>query len=86
MTIISKAVRNAGGAKKLGFFCGVNRTTVLRWVAVNKIPPEHVFNVSVASGIPCEELSPDIFALPIAAAVAAALKGHSIRSESKAGQ
>ncbi|MFT8944387.1 MAG: YdaS family helix-turn-helix protein [Acetobacter pasteurianus] len=52
-------IKAAGGCMKLAEICGLrSHTTPIRW---KRVPPHHVVAIEQATGIPREELRPDIF-------------------------
>ncbi|WP_144880434.1 transcriptional regulator [Gluconacetobacter diazotrophicus] len=62
MSIVDQAIEAAGGAKALGEACNLSRTSVLFWRRLKGgIPPKHVPTVSRVTGIPREDLRPDLF-------------------------
>ena len=59
---LSAAVQIAGSQSALGRVLGVSQRAVWRWVSEGKhLPPQHVLAVEAATGIPKEQLRPDIY-------------------------
>lgn len=59
---LKMAVEIAGSQSALGRVLGVTQRAVWRWVAEGKpLPPQHVLAVEAATGIPKEQLRPDIY-------------------------
>jgi len=63
-TIVSEAVRIAGGLGRLGDQVGVSAQAVYRWRREGQIPVDRVLDVERATGIPREKLRPDVFGAP----------------------
>ncbi|WP_087635483.1 transcriptional regulator [Acetobacter ascendens] len=61
MSIVERAIKAAGGASELSKKCGLHRTSVLFWRRLGHIPHRHVATAEAATGIPREELRPDLF-------------------------
>lgn len=59
--IVQRVIDTAGTAKAVGEACGITGQAVSLW---RHIPVEHVFAVEALTGIPREELRPDIFGAP----------------------
>ena len=59
--IVKRVVRAVGTARAVGEACGITGQAVSLW---RHVPIEHVFTVERISGIPREELRPDIFGAP----------------------
>lgn len=55
---VDRARRSVGGASELARLIGISSQAVTQW---RKIPIERVSDVERATGIPREELRPDIF-------------------------
>jgi len=59
MDEIVKRVRTAaGGPSRVARMVGVSRSAVSQW---SRIPIEHVLAIEAATGIPREELRPDVY-------------------------
>jgi len=64
--IARRAVDAGGGSTKLGRSLGLPKTTVQSWTG-SRIPAEWMVRVSAVTGIPAQELRPDLW-LPAEAA------------------
>ena len=62
MSIVDQAIKAAGGAAELAKACNLSRTSVLFWRRLKKgIPSHHVLAVEEKTGIPREQLRPDLY-------------------------
>lgn len=61
MSIVDRAIKAAGGASELSKKCGLHRTSILFWRTLGHIPVKRLHDVEAATGIPREELRPDLF-------------------------
>lgn len=59
--IVTRVIRAVGSAKAVGDACGITGQAVSLW---RHVPIEHVITVEKISGIPREELRPDVFGAP----------------------
>ena len=59
--IVEKVISCAGGATKLARKVGVSPPSVIGWRNTGRIPAARVIAVEAATGIPREELRPDLF-------------------------
>lgn len=57
---VQRAIARAGGMRPLANAIGVTYQAIQAWR--KRIPAERVFDVELATGIPKEELRPDLFA------------------------
>ncbi len=55
---VREIIKKAGGPSRLAKQLGITHTAVIRW---KKIPPIRVITLEKLTGIPREELRPDIF-------------------------
>jgi DNA-binding transcriptional regulator YdaS (Cro superfamily) len=58
---VRQVFREAGGVTRLAREIGMHHSTLVRW---KRVPAERVSLVSCATGIPDEELRPDLFCAP----------------------
>jgi len=61
MSIVDDAIKAAGGAAELAKACALSRPAVLFWRRLKGIPARHVPAVERVTGIPREQLRPDLF-------------------------
>ena len=64
---LKQAIKNAGGATKLGQELGISHAAISQW---DQVPPLRVLEVERITGVPRHELRPDLY--PPAAESAAA--------------
>ena len=57
--IVKRAVAAAGGAAALGVALGISSQAISQW---SRIPSDRIIAVEAASGIPRDELRPDLYA------------------------
>jgi DNA-binding transcriptional regulator YdaS (Cro superfamily) len=55
---IRHIIKAGGGISELAAKLGLHRATVWGW---KEVPPRHVINVEKVTGIPREELRPDLY-------------------------
>lgn len=55
---IRLAIEAAGGHRKLGRLLGVSHQSIAQWMGV---PAERLLEVEVLTGVPREEMRPDLF-------------------------
>lgn len=61
MSAISAAATAVGGQKHLAALLGVKPPTVNQWVNGQRpVPAERCPDIEAATGVPCEELRPDV--------------------------
>lgn len=60
MGALHKAIRAAGTQAALARACGQFPQVITRWKKKGLIPLGHCASVEAATGIPCEELRPDV--------------------------
>lgn len=59
---VKKAVTILGSQGALARLCGVAQPSVFKWIRKGKVlPAEHVLKVEAATGIPKEDLRPDLY-------------------------
>lgn len=59
---LERAVAIIGSQSATARLCGVRQPTVFKWLSKRKpLPAEHVLKVEAATGIPKEDLRPDIY-------------------------
>lgn len=58
---LALAVRKAGSQSAFGRLLGTRQSTVRDWLLANRLPAEHVLLVERETGVPKEELRPDIY-------------------------
>ena len=56
--VLDKAIQKAGGMSALALELGITRQAISQW---DEVPPLQVLAVEKASGVPRQELRPDIF-------------------------
>lgn len=61
---LDRAIRAKGGYAELARILGVTRQTIYKWSA-GRVPVERVVEVEKATGVPREQLRPDIFGAPV---------------------
>lgn len=61
MSIVDEAIKAAGGALELSKACNLHRTSVLFWRRLKHIPVRHLSAVEAKTGIPREQLRPDLY-------------------------
>lgn len=61
MDVFDRLFESAGGATALAERLGIRQSVVSNWKARGRIPAERVVEVETATGIPREELRPDLF-------------------------
>jgi DNA-binding transcriptional regulator YdaS (Cro superfamily) len=57
---IQKAIRAAGGVNALARLLGIEPSAVVRW---RDIPAHRIIQIEQATGVPREELRPDLYRL-----------------------
>lgn len=57
-TALKKAIKKAGGQSALARKLGISQQSIQQWVVV---PPKRVKQVSEITGVPREELAPELF-------------------------
>ncbi|WP_281536442.1 transcriptional regulator [Parasutterella excrementihominis] len=57
-TALKKAIKKAGGQSALARKLGISQQSIQQWVVV---PLKRVKQVSEITGVPCEELAPELF-------------------------
>src|SRR3954468_8916860 len=62
---LERAIAAAGGAKALAEALGCSRTAVANWRTEGEIPASRVPRVAQVTGLPPENLRPDLFRGPI---------------------
>lgn len=61
MEAIKRAVDAMGGGAKLAAAIGVAGPTVSQWIkGVRKVPVERCMQIEQHTGVPCEQLRPDV--------------------------
>lgn len=63
-TPIQRAIEIAGGLTALGNAIGVSAQAVSRWKINNCVPLDRVIAVEQVTGVPREQLRPDVFSAP----------------------
>ncbi|AHX12916.1 hypothetical protein CH75_06320 [Dyella jiangningensis] len=63
-TAIQRAVRLAGGQRRLAIALGIKQPSVAEWLKRGKVPATRAASVSAITGISCKELRPDVFGEP----------------------
>ncbi|ARW47067.1 Cro/CI family transcriptional regulator [Acetobacter pasteurianus] len=63
MTDVDAVISRCGGVCALAKAIGIHHSSVILWKKTNQIPIKRVLDVERLSGIPREELRPDIFAI-----------------------
>lgn len=59
---LNRACDAAGGQSGLGRMCQVSQPTVWYWLnKLQRLPAEYVLTVEAGTGVPREELRPDIY-------------------------
>lgn len=58
---LEQAVRNVGSIARLAKLLDVSRQAVHRWINVASVPPKRCPDIERVSGVPCEQLRPDIY-------------------------
>jgi DNA-binding transcriptional regulator YdaS (Cro superfamily) len=61
MNPIERAIEAAGGVKELARLCGISYEAVRKWQANQWLPAERVLEVERFSGVPRQELRPDLY-------------------------
>lgn len=56
--IIALAIKRAGGISKLAKAIGIRHTSIYVW---RRIPADRIISVEAATGIPREQLRPDLY-------------------------
>ena len=64
MTPIRRAIEAAGGQTALGRLIGKTQSVIRYWMLIGQPPAEEARAIEKATGIPREELRPDIFGPP----------------------
>lgn len=67
-TPLKRAVATAGSQTAFAKMLGVGQAAVSKWLAKDELPPKHVLRVERETGVPKEELRPDIYPPELAAA------------------
>jgi DNA-binding transcriptional regulator YdaS (Cro superfamily) len=57
---LRRAIESAGGLTKLGELIGCSNQRVWNWTAAGRAPVKMCPKIEAATGVPCEELRPDI--------------------------
>jgi DNA-binding transcriptional regulator YdaS (Cro superfamily) len=57
---LRRAIEAAGGLTKLGGLIGCSNQRVWNWTAAGRAPVKMCPRIEMATGVPCEELRPDI--------------------------
>jgi len=65
-TALAQAVRAAGSQSAFGRLVGKRQSTVREWLITDRLPAEHVLAIEAATGVPKEQLRPDIYPVEIA--------------------
>lgn len=60
MSPIEKAIDKAGGVGALADAIGVSASAPSMWRSRGRVPAEHCPAIEQATGVPCEELRPDV--------------------------
>jgi DNA-binding transcriptional regulator YdaS (Cro superfamily) len=60
-TALAQAVRAAGSQSAFGRLVGKRQSTVREWLMTDRLPAEHVLAIEAATGVPKEQLRPDIY-------------------------
>lgn len=61
MNAVSTAIDRAGGVSALARTLGISPPTVSQWRAgARPVPPDRCPDIEHATGVPCEELRPDL--------------------------
>jgi len=55
---LQRAIEKAGSARKLAVLLGISHQAILKWASV---PPHQIVAVEAATGVPREELRPDLY-------------------------
>lgn len=64
---LKRAIEIAGGQAALARMCDLAQPTVWSWLhRTRQVTPEHVLKVEAATGIPKEDLRPDIYPRDVA--------------------
>lgn len=71
MTGLERIIDEFGGRAAFATACGVSRAAVWKWIQRNCIPAERCVAIEKATGIPREQLRPDLFTKPETTGVAA---------------
>ena len=61
MKPVEKAIQAAGGVKELAKLFGLSYEAVRKWQANEWLPAERVLEVERLSGVPREDLRPDLY-------------------------
>lgn len=61
MNIASQIIDRVGGTRKMAQITGNPPSTVQSWKAAGQIPAERIIEIEAATGIPREELRPDLY-------------------------
>jgi DNA-binding transcriptional regulator YdaS (Cro superfamily) len=57
---LRRAIEVAGGLTKLGELIGCSNQRVWNWTSAGRAPVKMCPKIEAATGVPCEELRPDI--------------------------
>lgn len=60
-TALAQAVRAAGSQSAFGRLVSKRQSTVREWLMTDRLPAEHVLAIEAATGVPKEQLRPDIY-------------------------
>jgi DNA-binding transcriptional regulator YdaS (Cro superfamily) len=55
---LQRAIEAAGSARKLAKLLGIRQQSVWKW---KQIPAHHILTIEAATGVPREELRPDLY-------------------------
>lgn len=60
MDALTKAIATQGTVQAFARALGLAQSTPCMWKMRGKIPAEHCPDIEAATGVPCEELRPDV--------------------------
>jgi len=58
---LERAINRAGGVRALARLLGINASAVSRWT---QVPPRQILSIERLTGVPREELRPDLYLPP----------------------
>lgn len=67
-TAIGRAIKAAGGPRKLASLIGIRYQAVQNWVVRRKVPGERVLRIEQLTGVSRHELRPDLYPIESVAA------------------
>lgn len=60
---VEEVVERAGGRRAVALRLGITRQAVYQWIAQNEVPAARVPALSALSGVPGEQIRPDLYAV-----------------------